>query len=236
LAKAWIVHRRKSIGHKQDCDLPAKVDYAQWLGPAPSRPFNPNRFHFNWRWFWEYGGGELAHWGVHMLDVARWGLAVDFPTRVSATGGNYAFDDDQQTPDMLAVQYAFQDKTILWEHRLWSSHGVEGRSSGVAFHGEHGTLVVDRGGWKVYDHHENLTADASDLLSNHLRDFVQCVKNRSTPAADLRTGHISSTLCHLGNISYRLGKEITFDAKKIDCGHDSSANRLIMGSLASDCT
>ena len=229
LAKAWIVHRRKSIGHKIDCDAPQNVDYTQWLGPAPFHAFNPNRFHFNWRWFWDYGGGELAHWGVHMLDVARWGLGVDYPSRVSAVGGKYAFDDDQETPDTLAVQYAFHKKTILWEHRLWSSHGIEGRSSGVSFHGEQGTLVVDRGGWKVYDHRENVTADASDLLATHLRNFIDGIKSRQSLAADLRTGHISSTLCHLGNLAYRLGREITFDSTRLDCGADLNANRLLTG-------
>ena len=228
LARAWIVHRRKSIGHKHDCDVPANVDYAQWLGPAPVRAFNPNRFHFNWRWFWDYGGGELAHWGVHMLDVARWGLGVDLPSRISAVGGKYTFDDDQETPDTLAVQYAFQEKSILWEHRLSSSHGMDGRSSGVSFHGERGTLVVDRGGWKVYDHSENVTADASDLQATHLRNFVDCIKTRQTPTADLYTGHIASTLCHLGNIAYRLGREVKFDSSRLKCPNDDVANQLLM--------
>jgi predicted dehydrogenase len=232
LAKAWIVHRRKSIGQKLDCDSPASVDYAQWLGSAPIRPFNPNRFHFNWRWFWDYGGGELAHWGVHMLDVARWGLSVDLPQRVSAIGGKYAFSDDQETPDTLSVQYAFEEKSILWEHRLWSSHGIEGRSSGVAFHGERGTLVVDRGGWKVYDHSENVTADASDQLTAHLRNFVECVKTRQTPAADLHVGNAASALCHLGNIAYRLGRELKFDASHLNCVDDAAANLLLTHSTS----
>jgi predicted dehydrogenase len=230
LAKAWIVHRRKSIGHKLGCEIPANVDYAQWLGAAPVRPFNPNRFHFNWRWFWDYGGGELANWGVHMLDVARWGLMVDLPTRVSAVGGKYSFDDDQETPDTLAVQYAFEDKSILWEHRLWSSHGMEGRSSGVSFHGERGTLVVDRGGWKVYDHSENVTADASELQAAHLRNFVDCVQTRQTPAADLFIGHAASTMCHLGNIAYRLGREVKFDPHHLKFIDDSAANQLLVRS------
>lgn len=227
LAKAWIVHRRKPIGRKSDCETPIHVDYERWLGAAPARNFNPNRFHFNWRWFWDYGGGEMAHWGVHMLDVARWGLDVEYPQRVSAIGGKFAFDDDQETPDTLAVQYAFGDKTILWEHRLWSSHGIEGRSSGVSFHGEQGTLVVDRGGWKVYDHRENVTSDASDLLTAHLRDFVDCIRSRKTPAADLRIGNVSSAICHLGNIAYRLGREIAFDPVRLDFGDDADANRLL---------
>jgi len=227
LAKAWIVHRRKSIGHKPDCEQPANLDYRQWLGSAPERLFNPNRFHFNWRWYWDYGGGELAHWGVHMLDVARWGLDVTLPHRISAVGGKYAFDDDQETPDTLAVQYAFQDKTILWEHRLWSSHGMDGRSSGVSFHGERGTLVVDRGGWKVYDSSENVTADASDLLSAHLRNFVECVRSRQSPAADLQIGHIAATLCHLGNIAYRVGREVAFEPQSLNFGSDQVANSFL---------
>jgi len=207
-AKAWIVHRRKSIGRRAVVEAPAHVDYAAWLGPAAARPFQPNRFHFNWRWFWEYGGGELAHWGVHMLDVARWGLQVETPVRVSSVGGKYSFDDDQETPDSLTVQYDFGGKSILWEQRLWSSHGVEGRSSGVAFHGDQGTLVVDRGGWKVYDHGEVIAADASDLLKTHLTNFTDCIRTRRTPAADLSTGIASGALCHWGNTAYRAGHEI----------------------------
>lgn len=227
LAKAWIVHRRKSIGRKLDCEAPLHANYTEWLGPAPERDFNPNRFHFNWRWFWDYGGGELSHWGVHMLDVARWGLGVDFPERVSAVGGKFSFDDDQETPDMLAVQYAFAKKSILWEHRLFSSHGIDGRSSGVSFHGDEGTLVVDRGGWKVYDNRETVTADASDLLTTHLRNFVDCVKSRQTVASDLTVGHISSSLCHLGNIAYRLGREVRLQSGQLSFGEDLAANRLL---------
>ncbi len=208
MAKAWIVHRRKSIGHRDFVEVPQNVDYAAWLGPAPTRAFQPNRFHFNWRWFWDYGGGELAHWGVHMLDVAQWGLQVSTPNRVSAVGGKYSFDDDQETPDALSVQYDFGQKSILWEQRLWSSHGVEGRSSGVAFHGDNGTLVVDRGGWKVYDHGEVIAADSSDLLSAHLGNFVDCIRTRKAPAADLSVGLASASLCHLGNAAYRAGHEL----------------------------
>ena len=208
MAKAWIVHRRKSIGRRAVVEAPPNVDYASWLGSAPARPFQPNRFHFNWRWFWDYGGGELAHWGVHMLDVARWGLQVSVPNRVSAVGGKYSFDDDQETPDALSVQYDFGMKSILWEQRLWSSHGVEGRSSGVAFHGDNGTLVIDRGGWKVYDHGEVATAGVSDLLASHLANFVDCIRSRQSPAAELATGLASAALCHWGNAAHRAGHEI----------------------------
>lgn len=212
LAKAWTVHQRKSIGFRKNAQVPAGVDYDLWLGPAADRPFNPNRFHYNWHWFWDYGTGELGNWGVHLLDVARWGLAVEFPAQVSAVGGKHHFQDDQQTPDTLFVNYAYPGKTITWEHRLWSSHGQEGRSAAVAFCGDRGTLIVDRGGWKVYGQKESATADASDLLGPHLQNFVDSVRTRAVPACSIETGHISSALCHLGNIAYRLGKSVDVNA------------------------
>lgn len=227
LAKAWTVHRRKPIGTRRDASPPATVDYEMWLGPAPARTFNPNRFHQNWHWFWDYGTGELGNWGVHMLDVARWGLGVDLPTQISASGGRYHFDDDQETPDTLVVNYGFPAATITWEHRHWSSHGVEGRSAAAAFYGEDGTLVIDRGGWKVYDRKETLTADSSELARAHQRNFLDCIKTRQQPAADIEIGHLSSTLCHLGNIAYRLGRGVSFDPGKLDFGDDSEANALL---------
>lgn len=223
LARAWIVHRRKSIGRKGASDPPEGVDYRQWLGPAVERAFHPNRFHFNWRWFWDYGGGELAQWGVHLLDVARWGLGVELPERVSAIGGKQVFNDDQETPDTLSVQYDFGGTSLLWEHRLWSGHGVENRSSGVAFYGERGTLIVDRGGWKIYDTPDSLTAESSELLTPHLRNFVDCVRSRQTPAADISVGVVSSMLCHLGNAAYRLGREI----RTSDLDRDAAALAIL---------
>jgi predicted dehydrogenase len=225
LAKAWTVHQRKSIGFKKDVAVPAGVNYDLWLGPAPDRPFNPNRFHYNWHWFWDYGTGELGNWGVHLLDVARWGLGVEFPTHVSAAGGKHHFHDDQQTPDTLLVNYAYLGKTITWEHRLWSAHGLEGRSAAVAFCGERGTLIVDRGGWKVYGQKESLAAGPSDLLEPHLRNFIDCVKSREVPACHLEIGHVSSALCHLGNIAYRRGQSIQVDPALGTVVNDAAANQ-----------
>lgn len=214
LAKAWTVHQRKSIGRKLESPAPPGIDYTAWLGSAPVRDFNSNRFHHNWQWFWDYGSGELGHWGVHLLDVARWGLGVDWPETVTASGGKLHFDDDQETPDTMFAQFQFAGKVVTWEHRQWSPHGQEGRSAAVAFCGERGTLIVDRGGWKVYglkDEHSQLTSGPSSFLTPHLRNFIDCVKSRSTPAADLETGLTSSGLCHLGNMAYRQGRRITVD-------------------------
>jgi predicted dehydrogenase len=226
LAKAWTVHQRKSIGLKKNVPAPAGVDYDLWLGPAPSRPFNPNRFHYNWHWFWEYGTGELGNWGVHLLDVARWGLGVEFPTQVSAIGGKHHFHDDQQTPDTLLVNYAYRGKTITWEHRLWSAHGMEGRSAAVAFCGDRGTLIVDRGGWKVYGQKESVAAGPSDLLEPHLRNFVDCVRSRAVPACSIETGHVSSALCHLGNIAYRVERSIHVNPESGTIADDPTAGQF----------
>jgi predicted dehydrogenase len=227
LAKAWTVHRRKPIGRKRDGMPPDGVDYDLWLGPAPMRAFNANRFHYNWHWFWDYGTGELGNWGAHMLDVARWGLGVGLPTRVSASGGRFHFEDDQETPDTLVVQYAYPRATIVWEHRLWSTHGVEGRSAAAAFYGEMGTLVVDRGGWKVYDLAETIASDASEQPIAHLRNFVDCIKSRSRPTADIEIGHTSSALCHLGNIAYRVGREVNYIPEAATFAGDREANLLL---------
>ena len=205
MARAWVVHRRKPIGQKAEATAPKGVDYAAWLGPAHARPFHPNRFHQNWQWYWDYGGGELSRWGVHFLDVAAWGLGVDLPKRILASGGTFELDDDRETPDTLTVHYEYPGAMIQWEHRQWSSHGIEGRTAGTAFYGSEGTLVVDRGGWKVYDRKESLTADATELLGPHIANFLECVRTRATPNAPIEVGRRASLLAHLGNLAYRRG-------------------------------
>jgi predicted dehydrogenase len=162
-----------------------------------------------------------------MLDVARWGLGVDFPSQVSAAGGKHYFQDDQETPDTLLVNYTFPGKTITWEHRLWSAQGQEGRSAAVAFYGDAGTLIVDRGGWKVYGQKETPVTGSGELLESHLRDFVRAIKTREQPCCDIETGHVSSALCHLGNMAYRLGRSVNFDASTQTCGTDPAANALL---------
>ncbi len=227
LAKAWTAHLRKSIGHKADCIAPQGVDYDLWQGPAPLKNFNPNRFHHNWHWNWDYGSGELGNWGVHMLDIARWGLEVTYPTQVSALGGQHYFDDDQQTPDTLLANYTFAGKTIAWEHRLWSHQGIEGRSTAVAFHGDQGTLIVDRGGWKVYGQSESATSDSSNCATPHHQNFLDSIRTRSRPTADIEIGHISTTLCHLGNIAYRVGRTVQFDPQMQQFVRDPVADVLL---------
>jgi predicted dehydrogenase len=229
-ARAWSVQRRALPSARSPSPPPPGVDFDLWLGPRSERPFDAAAFHHHWRWQWDFGGGELAAWGTHLLDVARWGLGVDWPTRVAASGSASpaeASSGPAQTPDTLTVQYTFPEVTLQWEHRTWSHHGNEGRHTGVAFYGDRGTLVVDRSGWKVYDRDETLTAPASELRRAHLEDFFDAVRTRRPPNCDLQTGLVSSGLCHLGNVSYRLGREVRFDPLTETCLDDPQAQRLL---------
>jgi predicted dehydrogenase len=227
LAKAWVSNARKPLPKRRDEAVPQGVNYDLWLGPASEQAFNSNRFHYHWHWFWDFGTGELGNWGVHLLDIARWGLKLDLPSRVCASGGQYVFQGQQETPDTLMVQFDYPEHTISWEHRLWSNHGNEGRGSGVSFHGEKGTLVVDRSGWKVYDSKEPLTSDTSDQLGAHLENFIDCIRTRQRPNADIEIGHTSTTMCHLGNIAFRVGHEIRFDQQAQQFVDDPDADALL---------
>ena len=178
--------------------------------------------HDHWRWFWDFGTGALGRYGVHSLDVARWGLQLELPTRVSSSGGIYHFQDDRQTPDTLCVQFDYPDATIAWEHRLWSTRAPEGRSDGTAFYGELGTLVIDRGGYKIYGRSEAPVSDGHRADDAHIANFIDCLRSRQTPAADIATGATSSTLCHLGNLSHRLGRELTQDDLAANVDDDTS--------------
>ena len=225
LARAWTTHRRR-VGGTRQTTRPRGVNHDLWLGPAPAQEFDSRRFHYNWRWYWDFGTGELGNWGVHMLDTARWGLNLELPQRVSATGGLYHLTD-QETPDTLNVNYSYSDATILWEHRQWSTRTIEGRSAAAAFYGDRGALIVDRGGWKIYDGDDSLACDADCRDTRHMADFIECVRTRREPAATLRIGRLSSTLAHLGNIASRLGREIRFNSSAMEFGDDSEANTLL---------
>lgn len=215
LVKAWAVHRRANPEVAGEIEAPAGVDYDGWLYPAPERPFDPLRFHRGWADFWDYGSGELGTWGVALLDVARWGMGLGLPERVTATGGRLAHGSGE-TPDTLNVTYGYPEATVVWEHRRWSNHPPEGRSAGVAFYGERGTLVLDRGGWKVYDAAEPAGENGRADLAPHLADFLDAVRTRRAPAAPVEDGVAAAALCHLGNLAYRVGREVRPDALRDD--------------------
>ncbi len=225
-ARTWIAGNRRTIGRRQDAAVPPGVDYDLWLGPAPQRPFNPNRFHYNWHWNWDTGTGEIGNNGIHGLDVVRWLLDLDAPTRVHSGGGNLFYEDDQQTPDTQLAIFDFPGCSVLWEHRIWSRTGFEGESWGVALYGQFGTLITHRKGWTVTD---GIDAFARETPTEqpHLRNFLDCIRSGNRPNADIEEGHKSTRLCHLGNIALRLGRTIEFDAAAETCRGDAEANRLL---------
>jgi predicted dehydrogenase len=226
MVRAWIHQVRHAIGHGQPGPIPDGVDYAMWQGPAPERPFYPNRFHYNRHWFWNWGTGELGNNGIHALDMARWGLGVDAPLSVSSGGGKFLFDDDQEVPDTQVATYRFPDACLVWEHRMWSKHPAEGVGFGVAFYGDKGTLIIGEKGWRIDDETPSNSRPGPDGQQLHVKNFLECVKTRNKPNADIEIGHLSTRLCHLGNVAYRSGKSLTFDAAS-ESFHDHEVNHWL---------
>jgi predicted dehydrogenase len=227
--QTWIAGNRKSIGHKPDGPVPAGVDYDLWLGPAPERPFNPNRFHYNWHWNWDFGSGEIGNNGIHVIDIARYLLDLDAPTRITSGGGKYFYDDDQQTPDTMVTTFDFPHTALVWEHRIWSPTNLEGDPASITLFGEKGTLIFDKKGWHVRD-----GVEASDRVHPdqgmerlHFRNFLDCVKSGKLPNGDIEEGHKSTRLCHLGNIAFRVGRVLHFDQKSETLTGDPEANELL---------
>jgi predicted dehydrogenase len=229
--RTWITSQRPNIGYAKDEPIPKGVDYDLWLGPAPERAFNQNHFHYKWHWFWEYGTGELGNNGIHALDVARWGLGVDYPTSVVSSGGKHFFDDDQVTPDTQLVCYEYPGLTLAWEHRTWSPQGIDGSTFGVAFYGNNGTVIFDSKGWRVEGLKESPARDPqklSSLESAHQRNWLECMRTGARPNADIATGHVSTALCHIGNISQRVGRKLRWDgARESFPASDADANALL---------
>jgi predicted dehydrogenase len=225
--RTWIAGNRRSIGHHKDSKVPRGVDYDLWLGPAPERPFNANRFHYNWHWNWDYGTGELGNNGIHALDMVRYVANLDTPQRISAGGGKYFYDDDQQTPDTHIATFDFPGCCVIWEHRIWSRIGFEGQSWGLALYGEHGMLMFTDKGWHVANGIEASDRAGPDMERAHLQNFVDCIRNGRRPNANIEEGHKSTRMCHLGNIALRLGRTLRFDAKTERCTGDADANGLL---------
>jgi predicted dehydrogenase len=224
-ARAWIHQERKIDVSGEPTPVPSTIDYAMWQGPAPDRPFIKSRFYYNWHWFWNWGTGELGNNGIHGLDVARWGLGVDAPLRVTSGGGTYMFRGIE-VPDTQMVTWEFPETSLIWEHRMWSKHGLEGNSFGIAFYGDKGTLIIGDKGWKVEDG-PAAEGKATDSQGAHVANFLACVKSRQRPNADIEVGHLSTRLCHIGNIAHRLGRKLTFDASNENFPDDAEANALL---------
>ena len=230
MAKAWNVQLRDDIGHAEDEPVPEGVDYDTWLGPAPWIPFNRNRFHYKWHWHWHFGTGDAGNDGAHQLDVARWALGENSPKTISGMGRKVFFDDDQQTPDTMNVTFDYGDKALIWEMRIWAPYGQDDQSNGVAVYGTEGMVHIGRWdrrwGFKAYDNDGKLVDydDADDERDDHMRNFVDCVRTRNLPNADIGIGHISAIHCHLANIVARTGRNIEFDAETETIVGDAGAN------------
>jgi predicted dehydrogenase len=227
-ARGWYANHRPSIGKGKTVPVPDWLDYNLWQGPAPERPYKDNYLPYNWHVFWNWGTGELGNNGVHAIDLCRWGLGVDYPTRVTSGGGKYRFDDDQETPDTHTVTYDFGKQTILWEGLGWSPRGMEGESFGASFHGERGTIVITANGYVAYDltNKETARGIGANGDHDHLVDFLACIRQQRRPHADIEEGHKSTLLCHLGNIAYRAGRTLVCDPRNGHIQNDDEAIRL----------
>jgi predicted dehydrogenase len=227
-ARAWYTNARGGIGRGKEAPVPEWLDYELWQGPAPRRPFRSNILHYNWHWFWHWGTGEIGNNGVHGLDLARWGLGVDYPRRVTSSGGRYCFDDDQESPDTQIVSYEFGDKLLTWECRSCQPRGIEGDGFGAAFYGDAGTLVLTGNKWAIYDRKNKAIEEKSGSGGDavHLANFLAGIRTNTPPNAEIEIGYKSTLLCHLGAISQRAGRALTCDPTNGHILNDPEAMEL----------
>jgi predicted dehydrogenase len=243
--KAWAyIGWKGELPVMADEPVPVGVDYDFWLGPAPKRPFNRYRFHFNFRWFWDYAGGLMTDWGVHLLDYALFGMDRYVPRSVLSGGGKYAYPDDaRETPDTQYAVYDFDDFGLVWESAVGISGGSYGREHGVAFLGENGTLVVDRKGWEVIPEVKEGKALMEAVpftepaegggLTKHVKNFLDCMRSREKPNADISIGAHIARFAHLGNIALRTGRKLNWDHEKQMFIGDGQANEMVKASYRS---
>jgi predicted dehydrogenase len=264
LSRGLCYKWRNTIGHATEEPVPAGVNYDLWTGPAPMKPFTKNRFHYNWHWIWDTGNGDIGNQGIHEVDVARWGLGVKFPTKASAIGGHFMFEDDQQTPNTLncAFQFDLPDgkrKMLEFEVRHWiSNHEADIGSPGFGggdipvalgnvnksgkprvepkntigniFYGSKGYLAMDGyDSYKTWLGEEQEPGPNAKGAGNNWANFINCVRSRKKEDlnAPIEEGHISCTLVHLANVSYRLGRTLNFDPEKEQVVGDDEANLLL---------
>ena len=245
MARGLCFKWRDTIGRKPVEPVPAGVHYDLWLGPAPEHEFTRNRFHYNWHWFWDYGNGDLGNQGIHQVDVARWGLGVKYPTKVSAMGGHFMFDDDQETPNTLTASFEFDDagkkKFMVFEVRHWMTNhegginetgaGKEVNTVGDIFYGSKGYMVVtdeDHATYYTFLGKEQQPGPSGHDQGNNWANFIDVVRSRKQADlfAPIDEGATSTTLVHLANISYRLGRSLDFDPVSYSCKGDAEANGM----------
>ncbi|MEP7278755.1 MAG: Gfo/Idh/MocA family oxidoreductase [Bacteroidota bacterium] len=207
-----------------DSAPPAGVDYTKWLGPAPKRAFNSSRFHFNFRWFWDYAGGLMTDWGVHLIDYGLLGMKSPIPKSVSALGGRFAYPDlYEETPDTLTTLYEFDGFNMVWDSAMGIDNGSYNRDHGIAYIGNNGTLILNRGGWEVIEERQSTSKvskpfekSSDNGLDKHMQNFIDVVKSRKMEDlhCSIQAGAHVATVCQMGNIAFRSGKKLEWNAKK----------------------
>ncbi len=233
---------RDTIGRAAVEPVPAGVHYDSWLGPAPKHEFTKNRFHYNWHWFWDYGNGDFGNQGIHEVDICRWGLGVRYPSKISAIGGHFMFDDDQETPNTMTATYEFNEggrkRMMVFEVRHWMTNheaGIGekakggGNTVGNIFYGSKGYMAIDGyNSYKTYLGKEQEPGPAKNAPGNNWANFIDAVRSgkRSDLNHEIQEGADSATLMHLANISYRLGRTLNFDSTKLEVTGDPEANKM----------
>ena len=244
LAKTWYTNARKAT-YLTPGTVPDWLDYDLWQGPAPRMAYKDGLIHYNWHWFWHWGTGEALNNGTHEVDVARWGLGVDFPVRVSSSGGRFHFQDDWETPDTQLVNLEYADgKTITWEGRSSNGRRVEGRDRGLMFFGEKGSLDTGEDAFQIYDLNgklireekqsgegdamagRNTASPSLGLDTLHMVDFLDAIRNNRKPNCDVEIGHKSTVAMQLANISWRVGRDIHVDPSNGHIKNDKAAQKL----------
>lgn len=234
LVRAWAYHDwLPACPKKPDGPAPEGVDYDRWLGPAPKRPFNPNRFHFNFRWYWDYAGGLMTDWGVHLINILLWAMGPQPPKSVMSSGGNLNTDEAWETPDAQMAIYEFPDYMLVWEHKNGVGIGLNSRPWGMSFTGTEGTLYLTDAGFEVLSERRKGGEEpkkfpgSGDARPAHVRNFLDCVKSRAQPVEHVQLGHHVSTVAHLGNVAYRVGRKIYWDHEQERVKGDREADRLV---------
>ena len=240
-ARAWYTNTRQSIGTGKTAPIPDWLDYELWQGPAPRQDFKDNLIHYNWHWKWHWGTGEIVNNGVHFLDLARWGLQEDYPTKAYSSGGRYQYQDDWETPDTQVASFDFADgKSILWEGRSCNARDINAMGSGVSFHGENGTLELLNNSYKIFDNKNQLVKSADptsntvvdqsgagfDMDIAHFTNFVNAIDKGESLISPYPEIQKSVLLCHLGNISYRTGRALEIDPTSGRIVKDKAAMKL----------
>jgi len=233
LARGWYTAHRQSIGRGREVPVPDWLDYSLWQGPAPEKPYHDNLIHYNWHWFWNWGTGEIGNNGVHMLDLARWGLEVDLPQRVTCGGSRYFFEDDWETPDTIIANFDFGQKGVLWECHSCAPRGFEGASVGINFYGENGCVAIAGNDDKIYDLNNKVVREINSKQdglfaydSAHFENFLDAIREGKPLRSGIEEGQKSTLLCHLGNIAWRTGHTLTYDPKTRKLVGDPAAEAL----------